>query len=164
MVWEILFVLVITCLRDKWDKFPEFTFLKLWNLPSKTREISKFQKMNQPYVTLEIVNPDISGIFWTLKYLKLNTYLDSSQSVMMECFTKIFKSYDYISNVLYPSSLTMFWINLLLNKYSLICRVTSWTDRVTYLGIFMSYSDIFSHIVAYLEPCATFVYSEPCHT
>ena len=27
----------------------------------------------------------------------------------------------------------------------------------------MSYSGIFSHIVTYLEPCATPVYSEPCH-
>ena len=27
----------------------------------------------------------------------------------------------------------------------------------------MSYSDIFSHIVAYLEPCVTLAYSEPCH-
>ena len=24
-------------------------------------------------------------------------------------------------------------------------------------------SDIFSHIVAYLEPCVTLAYSEPCH-
>ena len=27
----------------------------------------------------------------------------------------------------------------------------------------MSYSDIFSHIVAYLEPCVTLAYLEPCH-
>ena len=30
-----------------WDKFTEFTFLKLWNLPSEMREIWKFQKMNE---------------------------------------------------------------------------------------------------------------------
>ena len=30
--------------REIWDKFTEFTFLKFWNLPSETREISKFQK------------------------------------------------------------------------------------------------------------------------
>ena len=28
---------------------------------------------------------------------------------------------------------------------------------------FTSYSDIFHHIVAYLEPCVTLEYSEPCH-
>ena len=33
--------------REIWEKFTEFTFLKFWNLPSETREISKFQKMNQ---------------------------------------------------------------------------------------------------------------------
>ena len=27
----------------------------------------------------------------------------------------------------------------------------------------MAYRDIFSHIVAYLEPCETLTYSEPCH-
>ena len=32
----------------------------------------------------------------------------------------------------------------------------------TYSGIFRSYSDISSHIVAYLEPCVTLAYSEPC--
>ena len=31
--------------REIWDKFTEFTFLKFLNLPSKTREISKFQNM-----------------------------------------------------------------------------------------------------------------------
>ena len=30
-----------------WDKFTEFTFLKFWNLSSETKEISKFQKMNE---------------------------------------------------------------------------------------------------------------------
>ena len=29
--------------------------------------------------------------------------------------------------------------------------------------IFTSYSDIFSHIVAYLKFCVTLAYSEPCH-
>ena len=33
--------------REIWDKSSEFTFLKFWNLPSETREISKFQKMNE---------------------------------------------------------------------------------------------------------------------
>ena len=31
--------------REIWAKFTEFTFLKLWNLRSETREIWKFQKM-----------------------------------------------------------------------------------------------------------------------
>ena len=29
--------------------------------------------------------------------------------------------------------------------------------------IFMPYSDISSNTVAYLEPCVTLAYSEPCH-
>ena len=33
----------------------------------------------------------------------------------------------------------------------------------TYTGIFTSYSDIFSHIVACLEPCVTVAYLKPCH-
>ena len=32
--------------REIWDKLTEFTFLKFRNLPSKTMEIPKFQKMN----------------------------------------------------------------------------------------------------------------------
>ena len=33
--------------REIWDKGTESTFLKFWNFPSKRREISKFQKMDQ---------------------------------------------------------------------------------------------------------------------
>ena len=32
--------------REIWDKLTEFTFLKFWNLHSETREISKFQEIN----------------------------------------------------------------------------------------------------------------------
>ena len=45
----------------KRDKFTEFTFLKFWNFPGETKEISKFQKMN------EINFPQISRInMWFL--------------------------------------------------------------------------------------------------
>ena len=63
-----------------------------------------------------------------------------------------------------------------LDKYSLSCRVTLryvskqtysepclFLQIQTYSGIFMSYSNIFSHIVAYSEPCITLAYSETCH-
>ena len=33
--------------REIWDKFTRLTFLKIKNLPSETREISKFQKTNE---------------------------------------------------------------------------------------------------------------------
>ena len=33
--------------REILDKFTEFTFLKFLNLPSETREISKFQKIDE---------------------------------------------------------------------------------------------------------------------
>ena len=42
--------------REIWDKFTELTFLKLWNLPSETREFWQFQKMN------EVNFPQISRI------------------------------------------------------------------------------------------------------
>ena len=42
--------------REILDKFTEFTFLKFSNLPSETREISEFQKMN------EVNLPQISRI------------------------------------------------------------------------------------------------------
>ena len=35
--------------------------------------------------------------------------------------------------------------------------------KFRYSGIFTSDSDLFSHIVAYLKPCVTFVYSKSCH-
>ena len=47
--------------REIWDKFTEFTFLKFWRCPSQTREISKFQEMN------EVNFPQISRInMWFL--------------------------------------------------------------------------------------------------
>ena len=33
--------------REIWNEFTEFTFLKFWNLPIETREISKFEKINE---------------------------------------------------------------------------------------------------------------------
>ena len=42
--------------RKIWDKFTEFTFWKYSNLQSETKEISKFQKMN------EVNFPEISRI------------------------------------------------------------------------------------------------------
>ena len=35
--------------------------------------------------------------------------------------------------------------------------------KLKHSSIFTSYSDIFSHIVAYLEPCVALAYLEPCH-
>ena len=94
----------------------------------------------------------------------------------MEFLAKIVKNYNYFSKAVYLRSLTMFWIHLSLNKYSLTCRVTLHyvlCDKYskpcllskiqTYSGIFTFYSDIFSHPVRYLEPCLTLGYSEPCH-
>ena len=73
---------------------------------------------------------------------------------------------------LYLRPVTGFGILLSLNKYLLTCRVTSRyvlyeTDKEPFLlsqipiysGIFMFYSDKFSHIVAYLEHE---IYSELC--
>ena len=42
--------------REIWDKFTEFAFFKFWNRPSETREISKFQKMNEVRITQKTTN------------------------------------------------------------------------------------------------------------
>ena len=52
------------------------------------------------------------------------------------------------------------WSDLRTLPYSKLCLLS---EIQTYPVIFTSYSDIFRHIVAYLEPCVTLTYSEPCH-
>ena len=86
---------------------------------------------------------------------------------------KIVKNFDNFSKVHFRSFIG-FWIHPSLNKYSLTCRVTS------YYVLYDTYSEpclllkiqpelfrhihiLFSHIVAYLEPCITPAYSEPYH-
>ena len=93
----------------------------------------------------------------------------------MERFEKIGKSNNYFPKVLYLGSVTMFWIHQTLNKYSLTCGVTSCyvlykkcrtLSIIVNSGIFTSYSDTFSHIIAYLESCvilALFAYSTSWH-
>ena len=94
----------------------------------------------------------------------------------MEFLAKVVKNYNYFSKALHLRSLPGFWIRLSLNKYPLTCRATSRNVLYdtfsepclllkiqTYSWIITSYSDTFSHIVAYLESCATFAYLEPCH-
>ena len=98
-----------------------------------------------------------------------------TQGFNMKWFAKIVKSYNYFSRALYFASLTGFRIHPSLYKYSLTSRVTSsyalykiysepclWLQTQTYSSIFASYSKIFRHIVAYLEPCVALVYSERC--
>ena len=71
--------------REILDKFTEFTFLKFWNLPSGTREISKFQKMN------EAIFPQISQInMWFLvnhmwQALKDHTRVRITQKIINLC-------------------------------------------------------------------------------
>ena len=92
----------------------------------------------------------------------------------MEFFAKIIKNYNYFSKGLHLRSLTVFWIHqsfnkdsksdlaLLYDKYSEPCLLSK---IQTYSGLFTFYLRLFtfSHIVAYLEPCVTLAYSEPCH-
>ena len=51
--------------------------------------------------------------------------------------------------------------------FNMSCYSTFWAlcqeFKLWILGIFTSCSDIFSHIVAHLEPCVILAYSEPCH-
>ena len=83
----------------------------------------------------------------------------------MEFFTKIVKNYNYFSKALRLRSLMGFWTCLYLKKFPLHIqnRVYYWKFRQTYSGVFTSYSDLSSHVVAYLEPCVTLAHSEPCH-
>ena len=113
-------------------------------------------------------------IFRTLTYLKLDTYSEPSQMFKVAFFAKIIKNYNYFSKGLYLRSLTVFRIRLSFNKdsendlallydkYSEPCLLSK---IQTYLGLFTFYLRLFtfSHIVAYLEPCVTLAYSEPCH-
>ena len=91
-------------------------------------------------------------------------------------FAKMVKNYNYFSKVLHLRSLTKFWIQLSVNKYSLTYRVTSryvlhdkYSDpcllskNQIYSGIFTSSSHIFRYTVAYLESWVTCAYSELCH-
>ena len=69
------------------------------------------------------------------------------------------KNYNYFSKALNPRSLTGFWICLsLINFYSDPALCIIWYIFRT-LFIIVN-SDIFSHIVAYLEPCVTLAYSK----
>ena len=116
-------------------------------------------------------------IFRTLTHLKPDKYSGPSRRFKTEFFAKIIKNYNYFSKTFHLRSLIGFWIRLSLNKYSLTSRVTSHyvlhdtysepyllSKIQKYSGIFTSYSDdIFSHIVAYLEPCLTLAYSDPYH-
>ena len=94
----------------------------------------------------------------------------------METFAKIVKNYNYLSKAFRLRSWTGFWMSLSLNKYSLTCKVASryvlhdtyskpclLLQIQRYSGIITPYSDIFSHLVAYLEPCVSLAYSEPCY-
>ena len=75
-----------------------------------------------------IQNPSIIAsrrIFRTLSYLKPDTYSKSSQRFKMQFFAKIVNVYNLFSTALHLRYLTVFWIRLSLNKYSLNCRVTS---------------------------------------
>ena len=76
------------------------------------------------YSELCYINENL-WIFSTLTNLKPDTYFEPSQSFKIEFFSKIVKNYNYFSKVLHFRSLTRFWIYLSLNKYPLICRVTS---------------------------------------
>ena len=112
-----------------------------------------------------------SDIFKTRKI-----FTEPSQRFKMEFFSKMVKNYNYFSKMLCLKSLTRFWICLSINRYSLTCRGISsylFFDKYlehcllskiqTYSGTFTSYSGIFSHFVAYLEPCVTLAYSESWH-
>ena len=77
-------------------------------IPIHTQNPVIFTKIGKLCVTLEIQNPDSSGIFRTLTYLKLDTYSEPSQRFKIECFAKIILSYNYFSKVLYLKPLTGF--------------------------------------------------------
>ena len=110
-------------------------------------------------------------IFRTQTYLKPDIHSEPSQILKMECFVKIVESCNYFFKSLYFRSLAGFWIRPSLNKYSFTRRVISrcvfykaysklcllsWIQ--TYSGILTPYLDIFSHVLAYLEPCVTLAY------
>ena len=130
------------------------------------------------YIQTHIQNPAIQEnlqIFRTLTYLKPDTYAEPSQRFKMEFFSKIVKNYNYFSKVLHLRSLIELWKgNLWISTHYLLERPCTMYCMIhiqnrlllkiqTYSGIFTSCSDMFSHTVAYLEPCVILAYSEPFH-
>ena len=102
----------------------------------------------------------------------------------MECFSKLVKSCNYFSKVLYLTSLTGFRIYASLSKYSLNCRIISGIVYILYETYSEpcpiqnhSYYRKFRHIQAYSRPFKTysaimrhiqsplllFAFLEPCH-
>ena len=124
--------------------------------------ILEYSKPFQNYVPTHIQDPVIftrTYEYWELWHLKPDTKWSFF-------FAKIVKNYNYFSKTLHLRSLTEFWIHypsistneLLERSYNIYCMI-----RIQYPAIFTSCSDIFNHIVAYLEPCVIRAYSEPCH-
>ena len=99
-----------------------------------------------------------------MTYLKPDTYSEPFQRFKMEFLAEIVKNYNYFFKALHLRFLTGFWKLLSLSKYSLTCRMISryvlsdtysesYYRKFRQSDIFTSYSDIFSHFVAYSEPC-----------
>ena len=114
---------------------------------------------------------DNPGIFRTLTCLTPHTSGKPSQRFKMECFPKIFKSYNCFSKALYLRSLIRFWIDPSLNKCLLtLCNVLYETYsehcHIQDPYIFRT-QDIFRtlprHILAYAKYCVTLAHWEPCH-
>ena len=61
-------------------------------------------------------------IFRTLTYTTQDGYSKPSQRFTIEFYVKIVKNCNYFSKALHLRSLGRFWIQVPLNKYSLICR------------------------------------------
>ena len=98
--------------RQIWDKFTELTFLKFWNFPSKARENSKFQKMN------EVNFPQISRInMWFL----VNHMLQA-----LTCFTWEISKFQKVNsiNLSQISLLNMWLIVLIVNEIKKIRDIT----------------------------------------
>ena len=86
-------------------------------------------------------------MFRTLTYLKPNTYSEPFQRLKMRFFAKIVKNCNSFSKLLHHRSLIGFWICPSLNKYSLICRVTS------HYIMYEIYPETYCVTLAYWEHC-----------
>ena len=114
------------------------------------------------------------GIFRTLPQGLIQSYSDIFRTLCNACIRRNL-GYSESRNIQNPSIIAFRQMFRALS-YPLTCGVTSHyvfydtylepcllLKTQTYSGIFTSYLDIFSHIVAYLDPCVTLAYYKPCH-
>ena len=130
------------------------SYSESWNIQNSLIITSRRILKTLPYLQ-KFSNIENSGIF------KTDTYSEPSQIFKIGFLAKIVENYNCFSKALYLDSLTCRVTScyVLYDTYSELCLLSK---IQTCSGIFTFYSNIFSYIVTYLEPCVTLADSERC--